>query len=233
MATGQQIVDLAKTRVGEPYILGSLVPKNDANYHGPWDCAEFVSWNVFQLTGELYGCLNNGGNPATADSYTGYWYRDAKALGKIVSINEAFATPGAALLRVAGNGIVGHIVISDGKGGTVEAHSHKDGVIESHVTGRRWDYGILVPWITYIANQIPNISEVNQKPAGMIYRLTSPMMEGMGVQHIQEALGLKVDGIYGNNTFLSVREFQNKHGLVPDGEVGPKTMALLNQSSPQ
>lgn len=227
MTTGQDIYDLGNKHVGEPYVLGSLVPKNDANYHGPFDCAEFVTWIIYQLTNKLYGCLNNSGDPSSADSYTGYWHRDAESLGKIITIDEAIATPGAAILRIAGKGIVGHIVVSDGKGGTVEAHSHKDGVINGHVAARRWDYGIIIPWIEYSANPIDNIQEVNQKPTEVIYRLTNLMMHGDEIKNIQKALGLPEDGIYGNNTFSAVRDFQNKHGLVPDGEVGPKTLALL------
>src|SRR5882724_5320181 len=58
-ATGQQLVALGNTRVGDPYIFGALAPKNNAIFHGPWDCAEFVSWIIFQTTGRLYGCEDN------------------------------------------------------------------------------------------------------------------------------------------------------------------------------
>jgi hypothetical protein len=47
-----------------------LVPKNNANWHGPWDCAEFMSWIVFQGAGILYGCVDDNANPASVEAYT-------------------------------------------------------------------------------------------------------------------------------------------------------------------
>jgi len=49
MTTGQQLNDLANKHVGEEYVLGVVAPKNNANWKGPWDCAELLSWAVFQL----------------------------------------------------------------------------------------------------------------------------------------------------------------------------------------
>ena len=100
-ATGQQLVDLGKTRIGEPYIFGALAPKDNSNYHGPWDCAEFASWLVFQTSGKLYGCENNVGNPAKANAFTGFFNRDSQNLGIIISIEKACSTPGAFLFRLA------------------------------------------------------------------------------------------------------------------------------------
>ena len=36
------------------------------------------------------------------------------------------------------------------------------------------------------------------------------------------------DGIFGNNTDIATRDFQTKHGLVPDGEVGPITWGFTS-----
>src|SRR5713226_3931966 len=146
---GSDLVSLAKGHVGERYVFGVLVPKNDANWHGPWDCAEFVSWCVFQTAGQLYGCLNDKGNPANADAYTGYWSRDVDSLGIKISVEHARVTPGAAVLRLPAKDATGHIVLSDGSGATVEAHSTATGVIQSKLDGRRWDCGILIPGIQY------------------------------------------------------------------------------------
>lgn len=229
MATGKEILDIAKPHIGEEYILGTLAPKNKATYHGPWDCAELVSWSVYQVSGMLYGCDNDHGNPATANAYTGFWHRDAQTLGKIISIEEAARTPGAAVLRVPKAGRTGHIVISDGHGGTVEAHSHLKGVIASVINGRRWDMGILVPGIDYTLGA----GEFVHTPPAVVYRVTSPMMSGATVQQIQEkleALGFRtggVDGKYGPRTANAVFAFQLARGIVPDGEVGPDTAALL------
>ena len=86
MTTGQQIFDLATPHVGEPYVFGAVVAKDNPNWHGPWDCAEFVSWCVYQAAGTLYGCSNDKAKPSLADAYTGYWARDARELGHRITV---------------------------------------------------------------------------------------------------------------------------------------------------
>jgi N-acetylmuramoyl-L-alanine amidase len=206
-------------------VLGTLVPKNYPDYDGPWDCAEFASYLVYQLTGRLYGCANNAGNPAGADAYSGFWGRDARIVGKDVDVATAARTPGAVLLRLAANEIIGHVVICDGIGGTVEAHSTRTGVIPNVVSGRRWDKGVLVPWIEY--TPIP-VAVPIKKP--MVYRWTKPLMFGLKIKEIQRALGFlgkAVDGYYGARTFNAVRAFQRNQSLVADGEVGSLTATKL------
>lgn len=224
MTTGQEIYNLGVKHVGEKYVFGVVVPKNDKEWDGPWDCAEFASWLVYQLTGRLYGCANNNGDPAGADAYSGFWATDANRIGKKITVEDAARTPGAALVRIAGSGLIGHVAISNGHGGTVEAHSTKTGVITSKISGRRWDYGVLVPWIDYkkeaaVPPSVPG--------PGKIYRWTKPMQHGEKIKEIQRALGIKADGWYGPKTALAVKTFQIKASLVADGEVGPDTAAKL------
>jgi len=151
---------------------------------GPWDCAEFASWVTFQAADKLYGCDREFGDPATADAYTGYWDRDARILGQIISLDQAAQTAGAFVLRIPAPGATGHIVISDGRGGTVEAHSSQDGVVTLSLANRRWDMGILVPGIQYAQGTETQVAP----PGGIIYRLTSPVMKGDQVLKIQKAL---------------------------------------------
>lgn len=227
MATGKAMVQVALQHLGEPYELGALAPKNDPTWDGPWDCAEFVSWCLYQTAGILYGCCNNQGNPALADAYTGYWARDAQALGQTISVAQAAKIAGAAVLRVGAK--TGHIVISDGQGGTVEAHSSQTGVIKHTLSGRRWDLGILVPSLVYEATA----GEIALAPPGVIYRLTTPNLRGEKIKEIQRKLkkhGFDLqgaDGVFGPKTLAAVQAFQRARGLVPDGEVGPQTAEAL------
>lgn len=225
--TGEKILALANTRIGQKYILGAFAPKDNPHYNGPWDCAEFCAWLIYQISARLYGCENNNApaHAAKADAYTGYFSRDAHKLGIIIPVDQAAATPGAFLLRVAANGVTGHIVVSDGDGGTAEAHSTARGVINSVVANRSWDFGILVPWITYTQKKVLAVPA----PKHIIYRFVKPLMQGPAVVAIQKALDAAgyvpgpSDGFYGEKTFNAVRLYQKAKGLNPDGEVGPAT----------
>ena len=229
MATGKEIVNLALKHVGEQYVLGTLVPKDDPAWDGPWDCAEFASWLVYQKCEALYGCDRDSGPPSTADACTSYWDRDSDIVGKIISIDNAAAIPGAFVLRVAVTNQCGHIVVSDGKGGTIEAANHIDGVIQSHLSGRRWDKGILVPGINY-GTPTAGLPPLE---VPVVYRLTSPPMQGAKIKEIQTQLTAKgfdtggADGQFGPRTFVAVLQFQRAQGLVADGEVGPLTAKAL------
>lgn len=228
MATGIEIYRKGLPHIGEQYIYGAFAPKDNAKWKGPWDCAEFVSWCVYQVANKLYGCESNRGNPATANAYTGFWQRDVGVLGIKISTDLAAKTPGAILLRypiARPRKVDGHIAICDGKGGTVEAHSRKEGVKKSVVTGRRWDIGVLIPGVEYTQNS----ETVIVTPPNLIFRLTNPLMRGETVREIQRKLkenGLdpgKIDGIYGPHTIAAVIAFQRIEGLIVDGEVGPET----------
>lgn len=227
--SGDEILRIARRHIGEKYVLGVLVAKDNPNWVGPWDCAEFVSWVVFQAAGRLYGCENNIGDPATADAYTGYWKRDAETLGQIIPIGKAACTPGAAVLRVPQAGAIGHIVISDGNGGTVEAHSSGRGVIQSTLSYRRWDLGILIPGFSYAHGSEGAVEGLGTT----VYRVTAPVMTGSKILEIQKALKSSgfdpgpLDGEFGPHTLSASVAFQLSRGLVPDGEVGPQTATAL------
>ncbi len=232
--TGEAVLQLAQKHIGDKYVLGVLVPKNNANWTGPWDCAEFASWLLFQTAATLYGCDRDFGEPATADAYTGYWERDAKSLGQIITIDQAAGTPGAAVLREPQVGATGHIVISNGLGGTVEAHSSATGVIASTLSGRRWDMGILVPGIIYTQGAATQVAP----PKTVVYRLATPLMAGPEVQQIQQALKQagfdpgSIDAEFGPHTQAAVVAFQLARGLLPDGEVGSQTAQTLGVTVP-
>jgi hypothetical protein len=234
MANGRDVLRKAERHLGESYVFGAIAPKDNAAWKGPWDCAEFASWCVFQVAGRLYGCGNNNGNPSRADAFTGFWQRDAAALGRTVSVAIAAQTPGAAVLRFPQPNLIGHVVVSDGTGGTVEAHSSKRGVIRSALSGRRWDIGVLVPGIEYAQGAAPVIVGVPL----VTLRLADPLMRGSLVRAVQRALKSagfspgRIDGLYGLQTVAAVNAFQLSNGLVPDGEVGSETARALGVSFP-
>lgn len=226
--TGAALVALARKFIGRAYA-HALVPKDDADYSGAFDCAELASYVVYQVTGRLYGCTDNSAAPSAADAYTGAWKRDAHSLGKIITVAEAARTPGAFVLRYPpSGGSMGHIALSAGDGTTVEAKSTAEGVVADKVSGRRWDIGVIIPWIDYGSGNAVTVAGPTK-----VYGIGQPNMSVDKVKEIQTAIAKAgydagaVDGEYGPKTAAGVVEFQRSRGLVEDGEVGPQTAAAL------
>jgi N-acetylmuramoyl-L-alanine amidase len=234
MATGREMLELAEDHVGEDYV-NRQVPKDDPGWRGPWDCAEFMSWLVYQVSGRLYGCLDDADDPATAEAYTGSWKHDSKpgSIGERIPWEQAAATVGAILLRYPPQpGTMGHIAVSDGRGGTVEARGRVYGVCRASADGRDWDTGVLIPWIDYEA---PNEDVVVSGPA-LLYAMGREGMIAAVTARIQRALtdaGADpgpVDGVFGHKTTAAVAAFQGLKGLVADGKVGVQTALALGIS---
>ncbi len=230
---GRDVVRIALRHVGESYRLGARVPMAARQWHGPWDCAEFASWCLYRATGVLYG-VKPKDDPVHADAYTGWWIDQARRDRATVPIELAIRTPGALLVRAAAKAWVGHIVVSDGRGGTIEAHSSRDGVIRGQVAHRRWDVAVQVPGVDYVSNA--GVPDVKLRVATL--RLTRPMMTGSRVKQVQRALrdagyaAGPIDGEYGPQTAYAVQRFQAEYGLVADGEVGPLTFRKLRIDPP-
>jgi N-acetylmuramoyl-L-alanine amidase len=149
MTTADDMVKLAMQHVGEKYVLGADVPLDNGKYHGPWDCAEFASWLVYQMTGQLIGCVKDDVPVGKAEPYSDSWARDGEKAGHVMSPQEAGKLRGAVLVRRPRNDKPGHVSISRGDGTTIEAMDHVHGVAVGKIDGRRWDVCFRVPGIKY------------------------------------------------------------------------------------
>ena len=240
MSTGSRIVEAALEKVGQRYVYGAEVPLNDPDWNGPWDCAEFCCWSVFQVSGILFGTRNNNytlrnaGDPATADSYTGFWDEDSREFGIRISVDEAARTVGAMVLRTPTRSRGGHIAISDGRGGTIEAKGARFGVVTDTISGRSWDIGVLVPGILYDQPSAGRRrkSDEYRAPARLL-QVTTPPTRGKAVDEVQPRLTRlgyssgPIDGIFGPKTEAAVTVFQIDQGITVDGVVGNETRAAL------
>ena len=66
-------------------------------------------------------------------------------------------------------------------------------------------------------------------------RITSNHPEVMTMQHLLSEAGhpLEEDGLFGQATLAAVKRFQRRHGLRPDGIVGPRTWSALTNGTPE
>lgn len=229
--SGEGLLTRAREHIGEKYV-NVRVPKDDASYKGPWDCAEFISWLIYQEAHVLYGCTDDSVAPAKADAYTGAFKADLARLGKQVSVDEAASTVGGILLRYPpGPGKMGHIVLCDGRGGTVEAKGTLYGVVADTVHNRRWDTGILVPGISYNSSAPIAVTQPS-----VIYERGGKDLDRGVVARIQTALLAKgynpgaTNGDFNADTEIAVIHFQEAQGLTVDGQVGPETASTLGIS---
>ena len=227
---GATILDIAKRHLGQPYEFTPTPNYDDPHWKGPFDCAEYVSYCAYRAYEIPYGVVPDPAN--RFNSYSGYWQRDAEKQGIKISWRDALHIPGALLLRYPpGNEPppYGHVAISLGNGGdTYEARGKQFGVMKHTAIGRSWNTGVLIPGVLY---DLPEglgsellLFKVLDPPAGY-----SPIVEE--IQKRLVGLGLlaepQVNGLYDVVTAKAVSAFQDRKGVVSDGEVGPETGGLL------
>ena len=240
---GSSILDKAKAHLGETYVLGAHAPLENKGWTGPWDCAEYASWLVYQTYGIVYGCGTD--RLEGADPYSGFWVDDAGKRGVMVTADSAAKTPGAFLVRrpvAQPVKAIGHVAIAIGDGSVYEAAGAKLGVRVGPIEGRRWDFGVLVPTVDYGAAMPPPVvggpasppDEQGSVPAVLILRRQASPSFDDHVVELQTALKQrgfdpgKIDGLFGAATEAAVFAFQLAEGELPDGEVGPMTGVALD-----
>lgn len=242
---GEDILALARACIGQRYVLGAKVPKDNPRWKGPWDCAEFASWCAYQAYGIAFGMRPNRAD--RGDAYSGYWYDDAKEPGVAISWKDALDIPGAFLVRRPRPKLIGHVAISVGDGKhTIEARGAKFGVNEfDGAASRPWDIGVLLPGVDYDGDAPGEVIDVDpdfvpppQKVPAGYFALQAPHLIGPAVLVIQDALARvgydpgPLDGDFGSMTEAAVASFQAAEGLELDGIVGPQTAKALGIAFP-
>jgi hypothetical protein len=68
-----EMIEIASSKLGQEYVFGSQVPLDDPDWSGPWDCAEYCSWAIYQSIQIIYGArIPNGGIVGNAEAWTGH-----------------------------------------------------------------------------------------------------------------------------------------------------------------
>ncbi|WP_421723155.1 cell wall hydrolase [Bauldia sp.] len=227
---GATILGVAKRHLGQKYRFTPTPDYDDPDWQGPFDCAEYASYCAFRAYRIPYGVVPD---PAKRyNSYSGYWQRDAREHGVRISWRDALHVPGSILLRNPPGREpppYGHVAISLGNGrDTYEARGKQFGVVKHTALGRSWNTGVLIPGVLY---DMPEglgsdllLFKVLDPPAGH-----SPIVEKIQKRLVKAGLLAKaqVNGIYDVVTATAISAFQDRKGIVSDGEVGPETGAKL------
>ena len=135
MPTGQELVDLLLTQDGKPYVFGAEVDLDDPDPES-FDCSELIQWGCYQLKVK----------PEFSDGAI-YQYRYCKRFGTLISLEEAYKTPGALLFFITDDHR--HVVVSQGDGYTIEARGKAYGVGQWEAKGRGWTHAALIPGVEY------------------------------------------------------------------------------------
>jgi N-acetylmuramoyl-L-alanine amidase len=223
MISANKLIEASVAHIGEEYVFGSIVPMNNPNWKGPWDCAEFVTYIVHSITNVLYGIWDN-------DSYTGYWADDVdnKKVNSI-TVEQAVRTEGAILLRKPKTNMIGHIAFSDGKGNTIEARGKAFGVCKyvalasDGSNSRSWDMGIKIPNVEYLPeNNLTTTALL--KPIHLTKNLVKEVQQSLITKGIY--LGKKTGSI-DELSSQALYNFQLANNLEPSGLIDFETLELL------
>jgi putative chitinase len=65
------------------------------------------------------------------------------------------------------------------------------------------------------------------EPSKVVYETIRLGSRGPTVRAVQEELEIAADGVFGRGTESYIKAWQEKNGLVPDGVMGPKSLAIM------
>lgn len=113
---------------------------------------------------------------------------------------------------------------------------HYDATAAFHTPGGHTDPDHDYPWGMLLSNAKDHAKDLQRphivhNPYALPQHTVSFGAHGDPVRFVQWALGIPVDGTFGNQTEASVRNFQSKHGLHQDrhGVVGHQTAVSLSR----
>ena len=160
--------------------------------------------------------------------------------GQLTDALKKTLLPGTAVFTGSTASNHPHVGLYVGNGKVIESHGTQAGVVTANITENRWTwYGLLknVSYPSQDAPQQPSAPVDDKTPTTSLPTLRKGST-GEYVTLLQTMLKNKgydlgkygVDGDFGSATLAAVKSFQKANGLDPDGVVGSKTWAALQNS---
>jgi hypothetical protein len=240
LGTAQAMIDIARKEVG--VIEG---PKDNETKYGkfakanflPW-CGSFCMWVAHEAKVKIPNTVSTVAGAAAFEKMGTWFEADCGQTPQPGDILY-FDFPGDGVNRISHVGICAGI-IADGVVATIEGNTsgkkkgdQRNGgevceQVRAYKPNKKKVLVSIVGWgrPNYKGNEVQAEVPVSEAPAfpGTI----KPGDKGDGVKVVQEALGLRADGVYGAATKKAVIAFQDNHDLIDsNGVVGPKTWAEL------
>jgi hypothetical protein len=240
LGTAQAMIDIARKEVG--VIEG---PKDNETKYGkfakanflPW-CGSFCMWVAHEAMVKIPNTVSTVAGAAAFEKMGTWFEADCGQTPQPGDILY-FDFPGDGVNRISHVGICAGI-IADGVVATIEGNTsgkkkgdQRNGgevceQVRAYKPNKKKVLVSIVGWgrPNYKGNEVQAEVPVSEAPA--FPGTVKPGDKGDGVKVVQEALGLRADGVYGAATKKAVIAFQDNHDLIDsNGVVGPKTWAEL------
>ena len=214
--------------------------KNDNYYMAAMYGSKWIGHTVADCSGMFVWAFKQYGIAMSHISTTIYTkYCDKK--GSLTDALKKTILPGTAVFTGSKATNHPHVGLYVGSGKVIEAHGTQAGVCTSNITEKRWTwYGQLndVEYPAQEAQEQPSDGKDGQEPTQTLPTLKKGM-KGEYVKLLQTKLVNKgysvgsygIDGDFGSATLRAVQQFQRDNGLDPDGVVGTRTWAALNDQT--
>jgi len=240
LGTAQAMIDIARKEVGT--IEG---PKDNQTKYGaftkanflPW-CGSFCMWVAHEAKVKIPNTVSTVAGAAAFEKMGTWFEADCGQTPQPGDILY-FDFPGDGVNRISHVGICAGI-IADGVVATIEGNTsgkkkgdQRNGgevceQVRAYKPNKKKVLVSIVGWgrPNYKGNEVQ--AEVPASEAPAFPGTVKPGDTGEGVKTVQQALGLRADGVYGAATKKAVIAFQDNHDLIDsNGVVGPKTWAEL------
>lgn len=235
--TGVGLAEFAKTKLGTAYVFGSKQPGD-----GPLTQARVNTLAKLYPSHFTQAYLNKIaakkliGKICCDCSGLISWYT-GRVLGSSQLYAQAYARLPISQYKKFAIGTVlwrsGHVGVYIGNGLLIEAKGIDYGTVESKVENTKFTHGLTFSWINYTYDE--KVSDVTYKGTNPYPVPTSTVRMGNSGNNVkwlqweltEAGLDIRIDGSFGNATYVALKKFQTSSMIQADGICGPQSRATL------